>query len=129
MVYNFSINAQILSDKNQLNPNLCDNGTEDGGDYLMNLIMIDIFIDTYVMTRFIQILHKNPNFKYWSYPLNVFTLVMYWNLSNVFVAFWYHILMRFNIFERSPTKYVALIALSYLVTIDTEINERNIIRI
>jgi hypothetical protein len=129
VVYSFSINPQILSDKNQLNSNICDNGTENGKDYLMNLVMIDIFIVAYVMVRFMQILRKDSNFKYRSYPLNEFTLVMYWNLSNVFVAFWYHMLVVFNIFERSPTKYMALIALSYLVTIDTEIKERNNIRI
>jgi hypothetical protein len=109
----FQTNPQILSDENQLNPNPCHHGSENGRDYLM----IDMFIDAYVMVRFLQILHKSQSARNRSY---IFTLVMYWNLLNALTALWYHMLVGLNTFEHSPYKHVALIALSYLVSIDTE---------
>jgi len=110
----------------QFNPNLCNNGTENGKEYLMNYLTIDVFIDAYVMARLMQILRKSQTtMRNRSY---FFTIVMYWNLLNVLTALWYHILVGLSTFGHSPTKYALLIALSYLISIDTEnkkINNRN----
>ncbi|RIA83308.1 hypothetical protein C1645_786714 [Glomus cerebriforme] len=116
VIYLFSINPHInIFPVSNDQFNICNNGTEHK-ENLMLLGFIDTLIDAYVMIRLIQILRKSPDSKD---SINMFTLVMYWNLTTVLAAFCYH-----N-FEHSqsnslPIKCIVLIALSYLVTIDTE---------
>ncbi|CAB4396535.1 uncharacterized protein OCT59_002641 [Rhizophagus irregularis] len=127
IAYIFSINPHINALFNSngqiINLTFCNNGIESGRNQSMNLVMVDLFIDAYVMVRLMQILHKSSSFKNRSF--NIFTLVTYWNLMTVLVALWYHMLMGLNNFEYSQSydviaKQASLIILSYLVTIETE---------
>ncbi|CAG8599697.1 6908_t:CDS:2, partial [Funneliformis caledonium] len=69
---------------------LYDGMKSESGFYFSNLTLIDIIIDGYVMYRLMQILKNNPKIGY-SYPKDMFTLVMYWNLLTVVTAFLYHL--------------------------------------
>ncbi|CAG8450807.1 12347_t:CDS:2 [Funneliformis mosseae] len=98
----------------------------ESGFYFSNLTFVDIIIDGYVMYRLMQILKNNPKIGY-SYPKDMFTIVMYWNFLTVVTAFLYHMLIALNITENkvSITNVTTQIALSYLITIDTGIKGGN----
>ncbi|GES95336.1 hypothetical protein GLOIN_2v1840459 [Rhizophagus clarus] len=88
IAYIFSINPHV----NQLiGMSFCNNGIESGRNQLTNLVLIDLFIDAYVMVRLMQILRTSSSFRNRSY-----------SQSNMVI------------------KHLTLIALSYLVTIDTK---------
>lgn len=99
----------------------------------MNLtIIIDIFIDAYVMVRFIQILQESKrHYYYYSYynnnnNLKIFNLIIYWNILTILVSLFYHSIIGLNILNNFYTSklflliYLTQISLSYLITIDTE---------
>jgi hypothetical protein len=98
----------------------------------MNLtIIIDIFIDAYVMVRFIQILQNNNyHHYYYNNSLKFFNLILYWNILTILLSFFYHSIIGLNISIKLNNLffiiYLIQISLSYLITIDTEFKVKKI---